>query len=75
MRESSSGMRELSYVCYGASGVSIILSIAAWARAGGNDRNHGEHWGLFVGLWAPTFAAAGVALALEATRHEGLKGT
>lgn len=65
-------MRELSYVGYVAAGLSVALSIAAWARAGGSEENqaHAERWGLFVGLWAPTLAVAGVACAMEATRQE-----
>ena len=34
---------------------SIFGSIAIWARAKKNDPAHGERFGIFVGLWAPTF--------------------
>jgi len=39
---------------------SIIGSIAIWASQGGKgvtaeERAHGERFGIFVGLWAPTF--------------------
>lgn len=39
---------------------SILGSIAIWATQGGQattaeDRAHGERFGIFVGLWAPTF--------------------
>ncbi|SMB94645.1 hypothetical protein [Deinococcus hopiensis] len=39
---------------------SIVGSIAIWASQGGQgstaeERAHGERFGIFVGLWAPTF--------------------
>lgn len=39
---------------------SILASIAIWFTQGGTeksheDRSHGERFGIFVGLWAPTF--------------------
>lgn len=39
---------------------SILASIAIWATQGGTDKtheekSHGERFGIFVGLWAPTF--------------------
>lgn len=35
--------------------VSIIASIAIWYVAKEPDLGHGERFGIFVGLWAPTF--------------------
>ncbi len=40
--------------------VSILASILIWFMTGGKDgsgedRAHGERFGIFVGLWAPTF--------------------
>ena len=40
--------------------VSILASIAVWAIQGGQgntpeEKAHGERFGIFVGLWAPTF--------------------
>ena len=38
--------------------VSIIASILAWSLASGEtaaELAHAERWGIFVGLWAPTF--------------------
>lgn len=35
--------------------LSIFGSIAVWARAKQDDSGHGERFGIFVGLWAPTF--------------------
>ncbi len=39
---------------------SILASIAIWATQGGTEKtheekSHGERFGIFVGLWAPTF--------------------
>jgi hypothetical protein len=48
--------------------VSIGLSFLAWAAsqaANKNDRAQSDRWGIFVGHWAPTFMALGVALRLE----------
>ncbi|WP_309572541.1 hypothetical protein [Deinococcus sp.] len=43
-----------------AGAASILGSIAIWAMQGGQEktepeRAHGERFGIFVGLWAPTF--------------------
>jgi hypothetical protein len=48
--------------------VSIVLSwvthFASRAKTGG-DKAQADRWGIFVGHWAPTFFALGVALKLE----------
>ena len=31
----------------------------------GNDKAQSDRWGIFIGHWAPTFFALGVALRLE----------
>lgn len=48
---------------------SIVGSIATWRKAkGARDSPHAERFGIFVGLWAPTFfALAGQLAAAEAT--------
>jgi hypothetical protein len=59
-----------SDVAYLASIASIVASIAAWRLAGpkGDEKRAGaERWGIFVGLWAPTFMALGNALKVEET--------
>ena len=44
--------------------LSIAASIATWARAKSTgDAAHAERFGIFVGLWAPTFMALGNAIA------------
>ena len=48
----------VSKILYVAGLVSIIASILAWSLASGEtaaEEAHAERWGIFVGLWAPTF--------------------
>lgn len=45
----------LSTICFVAGFASIIASIAIWVIAKDPDPAHGERFGIFVGLWAPTF--------------------
>jgi hypothetical protein len=42
-------------VCFVLGFLSIAASIAIWAFYKGGDPAHGERFGIFVGLWAPTF--------------------
>ena len=56
----SSTYKLLSSLCFVLGFVSIIGSIAIWFIQGGvtvasETRIHGELFGIFVGLWAPTF--------------------
>jgi hypothetical protein len=42
---------------------SIVASIAAWAQSRSRqDKASAERWGIFVGLWAPTFVGLANAL-------------
>ena len=50
-------MKNLGNVCFVAGFVSIVASIAIWFLAKTPDPAHGERFGIFVGLWAPTFFA------------------
>ena len=48
----------LSKLCFGFGFASIIGSIAIWFLSGGqtaDTQGHAERFGIFVGLWAPTF--------------------
>lgn len=49
----------LANICYIAGFLSIIASIAIWFTSQGNGSveaiAHAERFGIFVGLWAPTF--------------------
>lgn len=65
-----------STLMYTAGFASIGLSIASWVASknmepAGIDR--ADRWGIFVGQWAPTFFALGVALRMEET-HDSRSG-
>ncbi len=50
---------------------SIGLSLATWfisRNKTGDDKGQSDRWGIFIGHWAPTFMALGVALKLEETK-------
>jgi hypothetical protein len=51
-------LKNLSTLCLVLGFVSIAGSIAIWYMTGGKTpdlKAHGERFGIFVGLWAPTF--------------------
>ena len=49
-------LRALSDGCFLAGFASIAASIAIWAaQKEKSDTAHAERFGIFVGLWAPTF--------------------
>ena len=51
-------LKFLSFVCLVLGFLSIAASIAIWYLTGGNTavtQAHAERFGIFVGLWAPTF--------------------
>jgi hypothetical protein len=57
-----------SHMLYTAGMGSIAISMAAWLmsmrfESAGADR--ADRWGIFVGEWAPTFFAMGIAMRLE----------
>ena len=54
--------RILSNICFVAGFVSVLASIAIWYLAKEPDLAHGERFGIFVGLWAPTFFALSTRL-------------
>jgi hypothetical protein len=54
----SSSLKLLSKLCFILGFASIIGSIAIWFLTGGVDpvtQAHAERFGIFVGLWSPTF--------------------
>lgn len=60
-----------SEYAYIAGFASIGLSLTSWlvSRAkAGDQKPQSDRWGIFVGHWAPTFMALGVALKLEEDR-------
>jgi hypothetical protein len=48
-------LRLASDICLYAGFISIIASILAWFTASREDRAYGERFGIFIGLWVPTF--------------------
>jgi hypothetical protein len=51
-------LKSLSNLCFYLGFVSIAGSIAIWYLTGGDTavaQAHAERFGIFVGLWAPTF--------------------
>jgi hypothetical protein len=62
-----------SNAMYAAGIASIGLSVASWltsqaVESAGTDR--ADRWGIFVGQWAPTFFAVGIALRIEETHTD-----
>ena len=56
---------EWAYVAGFASiGLSYLSYFASRAKKG-DDKAQADRWGIFVGHWAPTFLALGVALRME----------
>jgi hypothetical protein len=51
-----------SSISYAAGFLSVAGSIAIWNSNKGTDAAHAERFGIFVGLWAPTFFAIGNGL-------------
>lgn len=53
---------------YGAALASIVASIGAWGTSRSKQdasAAKAERWGIFVGLWAPTFMGIGNALKVD----------
>ena len=51
-------LKLLSTLCFILGFASVLGSIAVWFLTGGqaaDTRAHAERFGIFVGLWAPTF--------------------
>jgi hypothetical protein len=48
-------LRLVSDVCLYLGFVSIVGSILAWFTASKEDRAYGERFGIFIGLWVPSF--------------------
>ncbi|TYB60452.1 hypothetical protein [Microbispora tritici] len=62
-----------SNMMYGAAFGSIGMSIASWIISNKYEQagiERADRWALFVGEWAPTFFAMGIALQLEEMSEE-----
>lgn len=63
-----SGMGVTSEMAYAAGAASVGLSVVSWVVSRQRERAdtaRADRWGLFIGEWAPSFFALGVALRLE----------
>jgi hypothetical protein len=73
VRTIATNAQSLSAICMGLGAASILGSIAVWANARGEtpeEAAHAERFGIFVGLWAPTF----FVLADQLGRRAGGRG-
>ena len=62
-----------SHHMYSAGLGSVGLAIASWvlsSRLEERGMERADRWGIFVGEWAPTFFAIGVAMRLEEMQEE-----
>ena len=69
---------KLSQICFIMGFLSIIGSILIWATTKGVTNEsvaHAERFGVFVGLWAPTFFALSVKLTHREHRTAELHAT
>ncbi len=48
-------LKSASDICLYLGFASIILSIFTWFTASRQDPPHGERFGIFIGLWVPSF--------------------
>ena len=61
-----------SEYAYIAGFASIALSYVSYFVSRGkkgDDKAQSDRWGIFIGHWAPTFFAFGIALKLEENNH------
>jgi hypothetical protein len=58
---------------YMAGIASIGLSFATWLMSKNTEQaglDRADRWGIFIGEWAPTFMAMGLALRMEETHRD-----
>ena len=65
---STNTTKRLASVCHIGGFGSIIVSILVWSFFKGSDPAHGERFGIFIGLWAPTFFTLSDKYARDANR-------
>jgi hypothetical protein len=68
----ASALRTLSTVCFVAGFASILAAIVVWFLAKEPDLAHGERFGIFIGLWAPTFFILSDRIDRSVTAGRGL---
>ncbi|MDJ0315776.1 hypothetical protein [Arthrobacter antibioticus] len=57
-----------SEYAYAGGFASIVISLISWVVSRGkkgDSKAQSDRWGIFIGHWAPTFFALGIALRLE----------
>lgn len=62
-----------SNMAYTAAAASVGLSLLSWTAsrmAGQGTNERADRWGIFIGEWAPTFMALGLALRMEEARSK-----
>ncbi|WP_229802865.1 hypothetical protein [Planobispora rosea] len=67
-----------SGMMYTAGIASIGLSFASWLTSKNVENAslaRADRWGIFIGEWAPTFFAMGVALRIEETQQDNTRLT
>lgn len=73
MMEKLENMGITSKTAYAAGAASVGLSVASWVLSKTGERagtDRADRWGIFVGLWAPTFIGLGNALKLQETQRQ-----
>jgi hypothetical protein len=74
MKASKKQLRWLSDLCFVLGFVSILGAIVVWAAMRGTgspeELAHAERFGIFVGLWAPTFFVLSNRFELYAGRED-----
>ncbi len=51
----SENLRLVSDICLYLGFISILASVATWFTASRENRAYGERFGIFIGLWVPSF--------------------
>ena len=54
---SKESLKLLSEISLAAGFISIAASIITWFSKSGDDPAHAERFGIFIGLWVPSFFA------------------
>ena len=67
---SADHLRAVSDVCLAMGFLSILASIITWYCAKEPNRSHGERFGIFIGLWVPSFFILSNRLSRKAEEME-----
>lgn len=64
-------LRLVSDICLYLGFLSIIASVVTWFTASRENRAYGERFGIFIGLWVPSFFILSNRLSRKADELEG----